>query len=83
MSGSSSETKSTKQRAVVCGGGVIGACTAFYLGQKGLDVTVVERVAVACAASGKAGGFLARDWCSGPVDELAQVRTEDGRGGVG
>jgi glycine/D-amino acid oxidase-like deaminating enzyme len=48
-------------RVVICGGGVIGACTALYLRRHGIDVIVVERTEVAAAASGKAGGFLARD----------------------
>src|SRR5262249_22256446 len=34
---------------------------------------VVERTEVAAAASGKAGGFLALDWCAGtPLDALAR-----------
>lgn len=58
---------------VICGGGVIGACTAYFLGRRGIDVTVVERVEVASSASGKAGGFLASDWCAGsPLDPLAR-----------
>ncbi|MEJ0079139.1 MAG: FAD-dependent oxidoreductase [Alphaproteobacteria bacterium] len=58
---------------VICGGGVVGACTAYFLARRGIDVTVVERVEVASSASGKAGGFLARDWCAGsPLDALAQ-----------
>src|SRR6516165_1050107 len=58
---------------VICGGGVIGTCTAYFLSQRGIDVTVVERTEVAAAASGKAGGFLARDWCVGtPLDALAR-----------
>jgi glycine/D-amino acid oxidase-like deaminating enzyme len=58
---------------VICGGGVIGACTAYFLACRGIDATVVERAEVAAAASGKAGGFLARDWCVGsPLDALAQ-----------
>ena len=58
---------------VICGGGVIGACTAYFLARRGVDVTVVERTEVACAASGKAGGFLALDWCGGsPLDALAR-----------
>src|SRR3954467_11173539 len=60
-------------RVVICGGGVFGACPAYFLSQRGIDVTVVERTEVAAAASGKAGGFLALDWCSGsPLDALAQ-----------
>ncbi|MBR0774202.1 FAD-binding oxidoreductase [Bradyrhizobium diazoefficiens] len=60
-------------RVVICGGGVIGACIALFLRRHGIDVVVVERTAVAAAASGKAGGFLARDWCAGsPLDALAR-----------
>ena len=58
---------------VICGGGVIGACTAYFLSRRGIDDTVVERTEVAAAASGKAGGFLALDWCVGtPLDALAR-----------
>lgn len=58
-------------RVVVCGGGAIGSATAFYLARDGLGVIVLERLSVACAASGKAGGFLARDWCDDtPLEEL-------------
>jgi glycine/D-amino acid oxidase-like deaminating enzyme len=60
-------------RVVICGGGVIGVCTAYFLSRRGIDVTVVERTEVAAAASGKAGGFLALDWCAGtPLDALAR-----------
>ena len=52
-------------RVVICGGGVIGACTAYYLALRQVEVIVVERTGVACAASGKSGGFLALDWCDG------------------
>jgi glycine/D-amino acid oxidase-like deaminating enzyme len=60
-------------RVVICGGGVIGACTAYFLSRRGIDVIVVERTEVAAAASGKAGGFLALDWCAGsPLDALVR-----------
>ena len=41
----------------------MGAATAYFLARRGVAVTVVERSGVACAASGKSGGFLALDWC--------------------
>lgn len=60
-------------RVVICGGGIIGAATAYYLSQQGVGATVVEREALAAAASGKAGGFLALDWNdSSPVGPLAR-----------
>jgi glycine/D-amino acid oxidase-like deaminating enzyme len=60
-------------RVAICGGGVIGACTAYFLSRRGIDVIVVERTEVAAAASGKAGGFLALDWCADtPLDALAR-----------
>jgi glycine/D-amino acid oxidase-like deaminating enzyme len=60
-------------RVVICRGGVIGACTAYFLSRRGIDVIVVERTEVAAAASGKASGFLALDWCAGtPLDALAR-----------
>src|SRR5262245_40958651 len=52
-------------RILVLGGGVIGASVAYRLALRGADVIVIERSAVGCAASGKSGGFLARDWCDG------------------
>ncbi|GLJ52397.1 hypothetical protein SUGI_1114480 [Cryptomeria japonica] len=72
MQSSSTATASPKN-VIVCGAGVIGVCTAYFLAQKGAHVTVVEKSAPACAASGKAGGFLALDWCdSGPLSALAR-----------
>jgi flavin-dependent dehydrogenase len=45
-------------RVVICGGGVVGACTAYFLSRRGAQVIVVESTEVAGAASGKAGGLL-------------------------
>src|SRR5262249_52019669 len=40
---------------------------------RGVRATVIERAGVACAASGKSGGFLALDWCdSTPLEALAR-----------
>ena len=59
---------------VVCGAGVIGAAVAYFLSRRGVAVTVVERSGVACAASGKSGGFLALDWCDdSPLGPLART----------
>src|SRR5437016_4248177 len=60
-------------RVLVCGGGVIGACVAYFLARRGVRPLIIERTAVACAASGKSGGFLALDWCDGtPLQDLAR-----------
>ena len=69
----SPEARRDVMRVVVCGGGVIGASTAYFLSRRGADVIVVERTGVAYAASGKAGAFLALDWYRGsPLDALAR-----------
>src|SRR5258706_6184936 len=58
---------------LICGGGVIGASIAYFLSLGGVKATVIERTGLACAASGKSGGFLARDWCDGsPLAPLAR-----------
>ncbi len=61
-------------RVVIAGAGVIGCSVAYYLSRKGIGATLIERCAPACAASGKSGGFLARDWCTGQAqDALARA----------
>ncbi|HEV2954545.1 MAG TPA: FAD-dependent oxidoreductase [Xanthobacteraceae bacterium] len=58
---------------LICGGGVIGAAVAYFLARRGVRSTVIERAGIACAASGKSGGFLALDWCDGaPLEALAR-----------
>jgi len=62
------------RHVIVCGAGVVGAAVAYFLARRGVAVTVVERSGVACAASGKSGGFLALDWCdSTPLGPLARA----------
>ncbi len=54
---------------------VIGANIAYQLSLRGVakSVTIVDRVGVAPAASGKAGGFLALDWNDGSaVEQLSR-----------
>jgi glycine/D-amino acid oxidase-like deaminating enzyme len=61
------------KRIVICGGGAIGAAIAYFASRRGARPIVIERHAVAGAASGKSGGFLALDWCRGsPLDPLAR-----------
>jgi glycine/D-amino acid oxidase-like deaminating enzyme len=49
---------------VIIGGGIIGACTAYYLSthpsSSGKTITILEASSVAAAASGRAGGLLAK-----------------------
>jgi glycine/D-amino acid oxidase-like deaminating enzyme len=62
------------RHVIVCGAGVMGAAVAYFLARRGVAVTVIERSGVACAASGKSGGFLALDWCDGsPLGPLARA----------
>jgi len=57
MAGSDSE-----RSILILGGGVIGVAIAYHLALRGVKVTLVDRAGIASCASGKAGGFLARDW---------------------
>jgi glycine/D-amino acid oxidase-like deaminating enzyme len=62
------------RNVVVLGAGIHGASVAYYLTSKfGIMPTIIERSEVAAAASGKSGGFLAREWGSGPTTKLHQL----------
>lgn len=56
---------SSKPPIVIAGAGLHGSALAYYLTKRGEKPIIVERHSVAAAASGKGGGFLARDWGSG------------------
>ena len=58
---------------VIAGAGLHGSALAYYLTKRGVKPIVVEQHSVAAAASGKGGGFLARDWGSGPTTQLHKV----------
>ena len=45
---------------VICGGGVIGLATAYYLGKRGVTALVIEADSVASGASGAAAGLLSQ-----------------------
>jgi glycine/D-amino acid oxidase-like deaminating enzyme len=52
---------------------MIGASIAYFLSCRGVPSIVIERTGLACAASGKSGGFLALDWCGGTsLESLAR-----------
>lgn len=61
------------EETIIVGGGIIGASTAYHLALKGRRATVIEASGIASGASGKSGGFLASDWCNGPVNALARA----------
>ena len=50
-------------KVIICGGGIMSTCLAHYLIENGSSCVIIEKYKVGCAASGKAGGFLAKDWC--------------------
>lgn len=63
-------SSSSLERIVILGGGIQGTSLSYFLARKGIRSVVVENVEIAAAASGKAGGFLARNWGSGPTMQL-------------
>ncbi|CAO1614148.1 unnamed protein product [Parajaminaea phylloscopi] len=66
------------QDVVIVGGGIMGVCSAFALTrteeylQGQVRVTVVEEGDICGGASGKAAGFLARDWHEPPTESLGK-----------
>jgi glycine/D-amino acid oxidase-like deaminating enzyme len=66
-------------RVLVLGSGVIGASSALHISRllPSSHITILESTAVACAASGKAGGFLGRRWQEGsPTGPLSEKSWE-------
>jgi glycine/D-amino acid oxidase-like deaminating enzyme len=64
---------SSGTRIVICGGGAIGAAIAYFTSRRGARTTVIERYAVAGAASGNSAAF----WRS---TGAAAARSMDWRG---
>lgn len=58
------------QKVVILGAGIHGTSIAYHLSQKGIQSLIVEKSGIASAASGKAGGFLARNWGHGVTKQL-------------
>lgn len=57
--------------AVVVGGGVVGASTAFHLARLGLKVALCERKALAAGASGRSGALVRMHYTNEPEARLA------------
>ncbi|KAG9019812.1 hypothetical protein FRB90_005960 [Tulasnella sp. 427] len=61
----------------IIGGGIIGTCTAFYLSRHpkigSTRIHLFEGSSIAAGASGKAGGFLAKDWHNPSTTSLAHL----------
>ena len=58
-------------KVIILGGGIHGVSIAYFLSSRfGIQPIIIEQTEIACAASGKAGGFLARHWGNGPTIEL-------------
>jgi len=64
-------------RIVILGGGITGVATAYYLGHETKGVVLVEQSKVGAAASGKAGGFLARGWGTPGITQQLHERGFD------
>lgn len=62
-------TVSMSPPVVIAGAGLHGSALAYYLTKRGVKPLVIEAHSVAAAASGKGGGFLARDWGDGSATE--------------
>jgi FAD dependent oxidoreductase len=62
-------------KIVVIGGGIQGTSVAYHLAQlRRHDVTILEAIGPASAASGKGGGFMARSWGDGtPTQQLHEL----------
>ena len=70
-------TSSPAPSVCIVGGGIVGVSIAYQLSLRGVGATIVDRVGLCPAASGKAGGFLALDWNDGsPVAPLARASFE-------
>jgi D-amino-acid dehydrogenase len=61
------------QRLAVIGAGMVGLCTAWFLQEAGLQVTVLERTAVAAGASGGNAGWVTPAMVS-PLPDPAILR---------
>lgn len=65
------------QNVVIAGGGIVGNSISYFLAQRNIPCTIIDPVGIAPGASGKAGGFLARDWRDDtPIEQLHRLGFE-------
>lgn len=66
---------------VIVGAGIMGVSTAYYIQNHkkyaNEKIVIIESGSVACSASGKAGGFLARDWHSTETESLGKLSFDE------
>ena len=66
---------SQRLRVVICGGGVIGACTAYFRARRGIEVMALERTEVAAAREERPVGFWrSTGLLDSALDRLARRR---------
>lgn len=59
----------SSDKVLIVGGGIHGVAISYYLSKRGVQSVIVEKTRIGAAASGKSGGFLARDWGNGVTGE--------------
>lgn len=66
---------SKPKKIVIVGGGIMGCSVAYYLCNMEChhQVTLIEKHEIACHSSGKAGGFLAKDWLDDEIGTLGKM----------
>ncbi|KAJ2396518.1 hypothetical protein GGI23_003886, partial [Coemansia sp. RSA 2559] len=78
-----SSDSNTRETIIIIGAGIVGVSTAYFTMKRVSEeypdsaerprVVLVEQCEPACSASGKSGGFLARQWSDGTdTEQLAQ-----------
>jgi sarcosine oxidase subunit beta len=65
-----------QQRIVIIGGGIVGACSAYFLARRGHLVTVVEASSIGDGATGLSAGAF-RSQFGSPVETMLTMRSRE------